>query len=587
MHKIFGRAKHVHIDRISQQIFMSTKMSSLSEIFKKALVKTLVEEKRVEIKFKYVDVDLGLDRYFTVKRHYTDSIDVIKTRIVGNIEKASFKHRKRLKRKSPSENDDFKVDVQILHNQAALDSSVILEQILELDNVSLLINNQIFPFYRNPPEVKQIKLPNSFLAGFYVFPTKLELENCVVEDCEFYWSKSSEVIDAGSSSWVPIGKDFRYATSNADVGCYLKLECLPKKGENEGLMQSVIATKPVEAGPGPCPFELRHDFTKTFMDHSGFRLLSYNILADIYADSDYTRTVLHPYCPPYALNIDYRIQLILKELDGYRADVLCLQEVDTKIFNGYLEPTFARFGFSSIFAKKAGDVSEGVSCIFNAQKFKLVESFNYVLSEELANNSLLSDVWDAVQKNEQLKERVLSRTTVCQVVVLDVIGKSKRLVVANTHLYYHPDSDHIRLLQITIGSRLAQNVCRNNTNEVKDACLVYCGDFNSCPGSGVYEFMTEQIVEKNSPIWASNPDEAVRELTVHNPCAMGSAYGTPPFTNYTHLFHGCLDYVFYEKSKFTVEKVAPLPELELVSTGLPNIVFPSDHLALIADLKWA
>ena len=41
-------------------------------------------------------------------------------------------------------------------------------------------------------------------------------------------------------------------------------------------------------------------------------------------------------------------------------------------------------------------------------------------------------------------------------------------------------------------------------NEVKDACLVYCGDFNSCPGSGVYEFMTEQIVEKNSPIWASS-----------------------------------------------------------------------------------
>ena len=31
---------------------------------------------------------------------------------------------------------------------------------------------------------------------------------------------------------------------------------------------------------------------------------------------DYTRTVLHPYCPPYALAIDYRKQLILKELIG-------------------------------------------------------------------------------------------------------------------------------------------------------------------------------------------------------------------------------------------------------------------------------
>lgn len=47
-----------------------------------------------------------------------------------------------------------------------------------------------------------------------------------------------------------------------------------------------------------------------------FRVCSYNILADLYADSDFTRTVLHPYCPPYALQIDYRKQLFLKELLG-------------------------------------------------------------------------------------------------------------------------------------------------------------------------------------------------------------------------------------------------------------------------------
>ena len=47
-----------------------------------------------------------------------------------------------------------------------------------------------------------------------------------------------------------------------------------------------------------------------------FRVVTYNILADLYADSDYTRKVLHPYCPAYALAIDYRKQLILKELIG-------------------------------------------------------------------------------------------------------------------------------------------------------------------------------------------------------------------------------------------------------------------------------
>jgi len=47
-----------------------------------------------------------------------------------------------------------------------------------------------------------------------------------------------------------------------------------------------------------------------------FRVVSYNILADLYADSEVSRTQLFPYCPPYALSIDYRKQLFLKELLG-------------------------------------------------------------------------------------------------------------------------------------------------------------------------------------------------------------------------------------------------------------------------------
>lgn len=44
--------------------------------------------------------------------------------------------------------------------------------------------------------------------------------------------------------------------------------------------------------------------------------MSYNILADTYADSDFSKDVLYPYCPQYALDMDYRKQLILKEIIG-------------------------------------------------------------------------------------------------------------------------------------------------------------------------------------------------------------------------------------------------------------------------------
>lgn len=47
-----------------------------------------------------------------------------------------------------------------------------------------------------------------------------------------------------------------------------------------------------------------------------FRIICYNILADTYADSDFSKDVLFPYCPQYALDMDYRKQLILKEIIG-------------------------------------------------------------------------------------------------------------------------------------------------------------------------------------------------------------------------------------------------------------------------------
>ncbi|CAG2066169.1 unnamed protein product, partial [Timema podura] len=100
-----------------------------------------------------------------------------------------------------------------------------------------------------------------------------------------------------------------------------------------------------------------------------FRVVSYNILADLYADSEVARTQLYPYCPSYALTIDYRKQLILRELLGYNADLICLQEVDSKIFDLDLTPVLGSVGYEGVFHRKGGTVSEGVACLFHKSKF--------------------------------------------------------------------------------------------------------------------------------------------------------------------------------------------------------------------------
>lgn len=84
----------------------------------------------------------------------------------------------------------------------------------------------------------------------------------------------------------------------------------------------------VEAGPGACTFDSRHMYSVKGTERPTVRVVSYNILADVYAQTELSKNVLYPYCAPYALQLDYRQNLIKKELSGYNADIICLQEVD-------------------------------------------------------------------------------------------------------------------------------------------------------------------------------------------------------------------------------------------------------------------
>lgn len=99
-------------------------------------------------------------------------------------------------------------------------------------------------------------------------------------------------------------------------------------------------------------------------------MMSYNLLADTYADSDYSRNVLFPYCPAYALSINYRKQLLLDEIIGYNADIICLQEVDRKLFINDLEPILSLEGFSGVLKLKAGLAPEGTATFFRQSKFR-------------------------------------------------------------------------------------------------------------------------------------------------------------------------------------------------------------------------
>ena len=399
-------------------------------------------------------------------------------------------------------------------------------------------------------------------------------------------------------TWEERHRGFFFTPSSQDIGALVKLTCHParRRDKEDGAPYSVHSRLAVSAGPGSCPFETRHAFTSSPAPQEQIRTVCYNLLADLYADSDFSRRNLFPYCPPYALDMEYRRQLLLKEILGYNADLVCLQEVDSKVFDFDLSVVLKQRGdFEGDFSKKGGQVSEGCACFWRRSKFELIFADRVILGERLQaateDSDPLSDMLSRVRRNEQLSETMLQRTTALQVVALRSRAEpSRAVVVGNTHLYFRPDADHIRLLQVGVSmSELGAAVERCKKAEGVESCsLVLCGDFNSTPPFGVLEFMRSGSIPEGHADWRSCPGEEVEGLSMGHPFGMDTACGTPKYTNYTSGFKDCLDYIFYEKDAFKVRQVVPFPSEEELSmnVAIPNMVFPSDHVACVADLEF-
>lgn len=151
-------------------------------------------------------------------------------------------------------------------------------------------------------------------------------------------------------------------------------------------------------------------------------------------------------------------------LSGYNADIICLQEVDKVVYDEQLAPVLLWLGYEGNFCKKDGLIAEGTACFYRSSRFKAVHSERIVISAALLENPFLADLCDIVARDEELMDDIRKRFTTLQLVVLQSICQSNQcVVVANTHLYFHPDAHLVRLVQAAIGLRLAQDLHTKET----------------------------------------------------------------------------------------------------------------------------
>ncbi|XP_054716964.1 2',5'-phosphodiesterase 12-like [Uloborus diversus] len=485
------------------------------------------------------------------------------------------------------------VDVHLYQNDDLLDESISNDRAWSQASV-LKIGEILYEVNYNQPTVTELSLPEHIVAGCPLRPHFI-LECASLEDCIFKWFRSilstnfcetNDSLDQRNffmnddSIWTQVGEDFIYYTTPEDVGCYIKIVCTPRHGSTAGLDFAVMSKRVVESGPDMYPFEIRQAYTKELCGPDSIRCLSYNILANMYVERK-----RFPYATKKACDIYYRKQLLLKELVGYKSDIICLQEATDRVFEYDLLPVLNCSDYQGIFTRKGGRRYEGVATFFRASKFKILKNYGGLLNEIVKQREIFNDLLAKVSGNLKDMSRLLAQGTAIQVILLeDIMNPHRRLLVANTHLYSNKDTPEVRLLQAALSACYVEHIIKSEN--LSSSGLLFCGDFNSLPDSEAYHFMTSGSFEC-CPTWKNNSTSNVDAVLRHNLC-LDSACGTPEYTNYTEEFKGCLDYIFYSTKYLKVTDIVPMPSHEAVSAhvGLPNEYFPSDHIALVCTLKW-
>ncbi|XP_044495456.1 carbon catabolite repressor protein 4 homolog 1-like [Mangifera indica] len=433
------------------------------------------------------------------------------------------------------------------------------------------------------------------------------------------------VTQRSGETWFEVGRSKTYTPTADDIGHVLKFECVVVDAETKSVVGpgSTLLTSRVIPAPSPSPRRLipvngadtmGHLDSDVRISSSGtFTVLSYNILSDVYATSE-----SYSYCPSWALSWPYRRQNLLREIVGYRADIVCLQEVQNDHFEEFFAPELDKHGYQALYKRKTNEVSNAnIHTIDGCATFFRRDRFSHVKKYEVEFNKAAQSLTEAILPSAQKKNALnrLVKDNVALIVVLearfnnqgaDNPGKRQLLCVANTHVNIHQDLKDVKIWQVHTLLKGLEKIAAS-----ADIPMLVCGDFDSAPGSAPHALLAMGKVDPLHPDLAIDPLTILRPQTkLNHQLPLVSAYSSfarmgvglgmeqqrrrmdsstnePLFTHCTRDFIGTLDYIFYTADSLTVESLLELLDEDSLrkDTALPSPEWSSDHIALLAEFR--
>uniref|UniRef100_A0A3B4BYL9 Endonuclease/exonuclease/phosphatase domain-containing protein n=1 Tax=Pygocentrus nattereri TaxID=42514 RepID=A0A3B4BYL9_PYGNA len=369
-----------------------------------------------------------------------------------------------------------------------------------------------------------------------------------------------------------------------------------------------------------------------------FTVMSYNILAQDLLEANYE---LYLHCSEGMLAWENRVHAILKELQTWEPDIVCLQEVQENHFLEQMHPALIEMGYICIYKQRTGTKTDGCAVCYHGDRF--------------------------IQLSVSLLEfrrhdcELLDRDNVGIVLLLQPISEHGEglqfspICVANTHLLFNPRRGDVKLAQLAIVLAEIDSVVKQCKTKGSDCEVILCGDLNSLPNMPLYQLIaTGQLYYHGLPAWMVSGQEDLSykihhrrlyaplwpsSLGISDYCQYSSVYEphtkssdpeekqlfSPRFKN--TICHGLnlssvyspyiadtercavttlhsegaamVDYIFYSTGQGgsgvckdrknglkLLGRLTLLSEADLWSmNGLPNEMFPSDHLSLLAKFQ--